>query len=98
MRELEAGQVIYDIGDELSAWCLVLIGGASVTVKNPLIEDWQWARSIFEGLEQWKTKVFDKKVNKEMQISLLKAKLQADTKQLQNLKTFNKDKQAMRSK
>lgn len=79
-NEYEEGQVIYDIGMEPNQYFMILSGSVSIKVKNPHIKNWDWARKMFNSLNEWKSKVFDKKVEKAMQIHMFKSKLVADTK------------------
>lgn len=80
LKELNAEETIFDVDQEVGSCYMILSGSVRVTAKNQHIEDWSWARNVFERLQQWKTTIFDKKVEKQMQIAMFKAKMSADAK------------------
>lgn len=59
---------------------MVITGQVNIEIKNPEIDQWEWANSIFNGLKEWKETDFNKKVENQMRINLIKEKLKADTK------------------
>lgn len=60
---------------------MIITGQLSVDIKNPIIDQWDWANNIYDKLCKWKREEFDKKVENDMRMNLVKAKLLADTKQ-----------------
>lgn len=47
---------------------IILDGKVSVLVKNPLIDEWEWAMSVYKALSLWKEKEFDKRVSRAMEL------------------------------
>jgi len=64
--ETEKNHVIYNHGDTPKNFYMIVSGSVSTNVKNEIIENWDWARSIYMRLIDWKQKEFDKKVQKEL--------------------------------
>ena len=71
-KELEEGDVLFDIGDEPTQYYMVVTGSVVIQQKNPLIKNWDWAKKVNNALIEWKTKVFDKKVESAMQVHMFK--------------------------
>ena len=57
---------------------MLLSGSATIRCKNPWVKNWDWIKKVEDSLHEWKIKVFDKKVDKAMQIHMFKQKLVAD--------------------
>ena len=72
--------VIYSEGDIADNFYVVLNGSVSQLVRNPIIDEWDWAMSIYKALVQWKRKDFDVKAHKAMLAYFFKKKIEADTK------------------
>lgn len=47
---------------------IILDGTVSVQKRNPLIDDWDWAMSVYNALLDWKEKEFDKRIAKAMNL------------------------------
>lgn len=45
---------------------VILQGTVSVLIRNEVVDQWEWAMSVFNALKDWKEKEFDKKVAKAM--------------------------------
>lgn len=67
---------------------IVLSGSVSHRVRNDVIDEWEWAHSIFEALLEWKKDVFDKRVKSEMQQHLDRIKRETDQRQLEKLQSM----------
>lgn len=85
IRDYDKGEVIYSYNSEPKQLYIVLNGSVGLSVKNRRIDQWAWARNIYEQLLEWKEKEFDKKVKTIMHLELVKIKLRADTNQLMRL-------------
>lgn len=81
-KEVQAGDELHNYSSQPKNYYMILSGAVSIEIKNPIIDQWDWANNIYNKLQQWKREEFDKKVDREMRLNLIKAKLLADTKQL----------------
>ena len=71
--------------EPISKYYILLRGKVSTYKRNPDIYDWKWAKELQQSLKQWKTKQFDVKVKKEIQLFMIKTVLMTDTKQILKL-------------
>ena len=53
---------------------IILTGSVNVLSCNPLIDQWNWAMSVYNTLLEWKEKEFDKRVSKSMNFNFKKYK------------------------
>ena len=53
---------------------IILTGSVNVLSRNPLIDQWNWAMSVYNTLLEWKEKEFDKRVSKSMNFNFKKYK------------------------
>lgn len=88
-KEFNAGDMILNYSTQPRNFYMILSGQVSSEIKNPIIDQWDWANNIYHDLLNWKKNEFDKKVEREMQMHLIKAKLLADTRQI--IKLTNND-------
>lgn len=79
-REYQADEVIYSYDHQPKNFYMVLSGQVNIEIKNPDIDQWDWANDIYKSLDQWKEKEFNLKVEQQMRLHLIKEKLRADTK------------------
>ena len=61
--EFEQDQFIYKSGDTAENFYVILNGQVDQKMKNPVIDQWDWAYSIYEALLDWKKNEFDEKVS-----------------------------------
>ena len=61
-KEYPAGTPVYKVGDAPDNFYVILNGQVKQKVRNPVIDQWDWAYSIYEALTEWKEKEFDPKV------------------------------------
>ena len=52
--ETKSKEEIYKFGDDPENFYIVLSGIVSIKEKNPVIEQWDWAHSVYETLIKWK--------------------------------------------
>jgi len=67
LRECLKGEKVLDHGEQPTHFYFILHGQVSVKERNPLIDQWEWARGVYSRLLEWKSNVFDKRVEREMQ-------------------------------
>lgn len=57
--EFQNRDLIYQVGDNATNFYVILNGSVAQSIKNPLIDQWEWAYSNYEALLEWKEKEFD---------------------------------------
>ena len=65
-EEVEADEIVTEYGDKADKFYVILQGMVGVSIRNEVIDRWDWALMVYHHLEDWKVKEFDKKVEKEM--------------------------------
>ena len=60
-KEVRKNSIIYEVNDEANHFYVILNGSVSRKIRNPDIDEWDWAMSVFKALEEWKKKEFDVK-------------------------------------
>lgn len=76
---------VYMKGEIADNFYVVLNGSVSEQIKNPIIDDWEWALSVYMVLQEWKTKEFDPKAKKASMIHCIKTRLLQDTRHIMQL-------------
>jgi len=61
-KEVEKDAAIYSFGDTPQSLYLIMQGRVSEEAQNPIIDEWDWASSVYNALQEWKQKEFDVKV------------------------------------
>ena len=66
-REYDTNCVIYSKGDIPRHFFILLNGRVSQIEKNEIIDEWDWAMSVYKGLLEWKLQEFDPKLAQAIQ-------------------------------
>lgn len=101
VKELPQGIDIFDVMDDPQNFYFIMHGHVSVHVKNPLVTEWDWAHDQYQKLINWKSQVFDKKIEsqvvKEFIQTNLNNKIETDVKQIIKYKMKVSQKQSQQS-
>ena len=68
----EADQTLFKEGDPAEKFYLILEGSVSVVIKNQIIDQWEWARTVYTALKKWKENEFDTRVETAMRLHFRK--------------------------
>ena len=94
-REIPADTEVFDIQTEPTHVYFILHGQVNIEEKNPLIPDWDWARSQLKLIREWKASEFDPKVEKtifkENAQQLMALKMQMRFQQVMKKKSSRRD-------
>ena len=60
-KEVKKGEYVYEKGQIPENLYVMLAGQISEEIMNPNIDSWEWARSMYTNLLEWKETVFDPK-------------------------------------
>ena len=71
-KEYQEDDTVFDIGSDVNQFHMLLSGSILVKRRNPHIKNWDRMKAIEQSLLEWKVKIFDKKVEKAMQIHMFK--------------------------
>lgn len=66
-KEFSAGSTIYTFQDHADNFYVLLNGYVSEEIKNPYIDEWDWANNVYKTLLEWKEKTFDPFVRKSLE-------------------------------
>ena len=58
-QEFDPGSTIYDFSEVADKFYVLLNGQVIEEIKNPNIDQWEWANSVFLALQDWKQSTFD---------------------------------------
>lgn len=84
-QEYQKDSCVYMIGQEIDSVFIVLKGRLQEQLKNPEINNWDYAISVFRVLQEWKANQWDPKAQKAFLLHHVKNKLKKDTTTLVNL-------------
>lgn len=67
-KEFKKDTFIYEQGQEVENFYVVLNGSVNQVEKNPKIDSWEWGMSVYRALLDWKVKEFDPKAKKHLML------------------------------
>ena len=60
-KYFDAEDQVLQKGQEDYCFYLILFGRTNELVKNPAINNWDWAMTVYQALQRWKKQEFDPK-------------------------------------
>lgn len=66
-HEVQKDEYVYEKGQEPKYFYVMLGGELSEEIVNPNIDSWEWARSKYTSLLEWKENEFDPRAHSALQ-------------------------------
>lgn len=64
--EVPVGSTLMEVGEKAENFYIILDGTVTVLIRNEIIDQWDWAHSVYLGLKKWKKEEFDKRIEQKM--------------------------------